>query len=292
MSAFFVPLPCKKTKYKNGRRMVSEITIGQTLIVFFGIFFGFGTGFLRFQLMQRSKNYREILLCTTVFIMTWHFVVYFLIVSKLILHFPYLYNKGIPMYYLIAPSLYFYVKYSLYPTSQLPKLAYLHLLPALFGLIDTIPYLFASADEQQHLLKIVVNNMSEGFSHSLGFIDQKWHYQLRYLLAFIYFGAQCHLIFQFENDTLEQKKHVRRIYFLTLIYGIHLIFQGSIVVNVLLNKIHSSFILSDAERLTNVGLAFIIFGAGLFFQTLLLFSKIKGTRSCMGRTESSCAKQE
>ncbi|MBE8719300.1 hypothetical protein [Sphingobacterium pedocola] len=178
---------------------------------------------------------------------------------------PHFYNKGIPFYYLVAPCAYFYTLLKLYPGTKISRYWYLHLLPAVGGLIDILPYAFASLEEKNALLQHVVTDMQMGFKHSYGYIDQKWHYVIKFVLAFIYVMAQWRLIYLFEaNESRVPAERVRLVVHFSIAYSLHYVLQGSMVLNVLFNQLQGSFILRDISQIVWVSLFFMLFSLWFF----------------------------
>jgi len=200
----------------------------------------------------------ELFFSVALFAIMWYAFIYMMILTGYVARIPNLYNKGIPLYYLIAPCLYFYVRIKLQKRYKLPRYWYLHLLPFVVGLIDIMPYALASAAEKQALMERLVTNMRTGFEHEYGFIDQQWHYVARLSLAFIYLLAQWRLLFMVDTDEDGvAKRFLFSFYVLTVIYSLFIAVQVSMVLNILFNRIQASYILKDAHQL--------IWISGLYF---------------------------
>lgn len=214
-------------------------------------------------------------LCIAVVGMTWHISIYTAIQTETIRQFPYLYNKGIPFYYLIAPCIYYYTLLTLYPKARIAKYWFIHLLPFFVGLIDVIPYALASRADQLALIDQVIADMRKGFSHSYGFIDQKWHYLLKYALAFIYLMAQWRLVFIYEpTGVLAGLKEKRSMLGFLLVYSIHFVFQGGMILNLVANESQSNYILQDTDQLIYVCLFYLIFSIWVCRDAVNNFIKI------------------
>ncbi len=215
---------------------------------------------LRLTYRKWRRDKAELFLSVALFAIMWYAFIYMTILTGYVIDIPNLYNKGIPLYYLIAPCLYFYVRIKLQKGYKLPRYWYLHLLPFVFGLIDIIPYALASANEKQALLERLVTNMRTGFEHEYGFINQQWHYVARLSMAFIYLLVQWRVLFMVDTDEgVVSKRTLVSFYVLTVIYSLFIAVQVSMVLNILFNRIQASFILKDAHQLIWVGGLYVLF---------------------------------
>ncbi len=215
---------------------------------------------------QRRRELAELLLSVALFAIMWYAFIYIMILTGYVARIPNLYNKGIPMYYLVAPCAYFYVQLKLQQTHKLPRHWYLHLIPFIVGLIDIMPYAIASAAEKQALMARLVSNIRTGFEHEYGFINQQWHYVARLLLAFVYLLAQWRSLFMADTeDGRISKRLLFSLYMLTIIYSLFVAVQVSMVLNILFNRIQASYILKDAHQLIWVSVLYLLFSIWVCF---------------------------
>lgn len=214
---------------------------------------------------QRRHDLAELLLSVALFAIMWYAFIYMMVLTGYVTYIPNLYNKGIPLYYLIAPCAYFYVQIKLNKTHKLPRFWYLHLVPFCFGLVDIMPYAMASTAEKQVLLEQVSANMRMAFEHEYGFVDQQWHYAIRLVLAFVYLLAQWRLLFMADADDGVQRRLLFSLYALTVIYSLFIALQVSMVLNVLFNRIQASYILKDADQLIWVSGLYLLFSIWVCF---------------------------
>src|SRR5690606_25969516 len=209
---------------------------------------------------KQRQDLSELLLSVALFAIMWYAFIYMMILTGYVAHIPNFYNKGIPLYYLVAPCVYFYARMKLHRKYKLPRYWYLHLLPFVLGLIDIIPYALASTAEKQALMARLVTNMRVGFEHEYGFIHQQWHYVIRLLLAFIYLLAQWRLLFLADVDEDDAPKGpLFSLYTLTVIYSLFIAIQVRMVMNILLNRVEASYILGDYHQLIWVSGLYLVF---------------------------------
>ncbi|HWK55872.1 MAG TPA: hypothetical protein VNQ80_00965 [Parapedobacter sp.] len=214
----------------------------------------------------RWRDLAELLLSVALFAIMWYAFIYMMVLTGYIVYIPNLYNKGIPLYYLIAPCTYFYAWLKLQRRRKLARYWYLHLLPFVFGLIDIMPYALSSAVEKQALMAQLTSNMRMGFEHEYGFIDQQWHYVIRLVLSFAYLLAQWRLLFL--ADTEEggvPKQLLYSLYALTVIYSLFIALQVSMILNILFNQIQASYILKDAHQLIWISGFYLLFSIWVCF---------------------------
>ena len=199
---------------------------------------------------RRRRDLAELLLSVALFAIMWYAFIYIMVLTGYVTRIPNLYNKGIPLYYLIAPCAYFYVRLKLEQTSRLPRRWYVHLVPFAAGLVDIMPYALASSAEKEALMVLLATNMRMGFEHEYGFIDQQWHYVARLLLAFVYLLAQWRLLFlaDIEEEGLS-KRRIVSLYIWSLFYSLFIAVQVGMVLNILFNQVQASYILKDAQHL-------------------------------------------
>ncbi|WP_262245403.1 hypothetical protein [Parapedobacter soli] len=238
-------------------------------VLFFGIV---GIIFSALGIVLRVVDYRRkqdvaaLVLSVALFAVSWYAFIYLMILTGSVVHVPNFYNKGIPLYYLIAPCMFFYVKLRLRQIHKLPRYWYLHLAPFVFGLVDIMPYALTSSAEKQALMVRLVTNIRTGFEHEYGFINQQWHYIIRLLLAFAYLLAQWRALFMADTeDGVISRRLLFSLYTLTIIYSLFIAIQVGMVMNILFNQLQASYILRDADQLIWIGGLYLLFSLWVCF---------------------------
>lgn len=218
-----------------------------------------------FYFTVRFKDRRVLFISLFAIASFWHAFTYALIFTGFIRAVPEWYNKGIGLYYLIAPCAYFFTLFSLFPRLKWPRYAWLHLLPFVFGIIDAIPYAMASIEEKTALLEQIVHNMKMGVQHEYGYIDQQWHYIAKFFMAFIYVIAQWRLVYLHDMEFSSVSFAVRRnVVYFSLVYSGQLLLQGGMVVSLLSNSMQSSFLMQNMDQLTTISFLYLILSCWLF----------------------------
>lgn len=200
----------------------------------------------------------------------WYALIYMLTNSGYIKDYPGLYNKGLPLYYLIAPCFYLFIRGSLdskYATFRTIDL--LHFLIIIPGIISIIPYSFASVVEQQKLVDHIVADVNFAFSDNK-YIVGTWHWFTFPLSACAYTFMQFLLTFK-QRKKLENKSTVKWIYLFTSICGF--LFLGMLMVNftILQNLGKAWDILHSSKMVFAICFALLILSALFFLNPEFLY---------------------
>jgi len=229
-----------------------------------GILFSFLAIIIRLVDHRLRSDLAEILLSVALFSLMWFAFIYLMIVTRYIQYIPNLYNKGIPLYYLIAPCSYYYVRLKLYPLAKVSKRWLVHAIPFLFGLIDIVPYMVISMAEKQAFMSRLVSDVSLGYKHDYGFINQQWHYVIKLALAAIYLFSQWQLLFMADATAHSYGRKLRfSLYGYTVIFSLFMLVQLGMVFNIVFNRQQASYILMDFDKLFWVSLLYLLVGIWL-----------------------------
>lgn len=140
------------------------------------------------------KRYLNLLLSVAILGIMWYGMIFLLTNSGNIKYYPVLYNKGLPLYYLMAPCLFLYFRGSLQSWHSDFRRSHLwHLLPVFPALIAIIPYNLLSEEEQFRVVKQIGANVSLLFNSS-PYIVGEWHWIVFPLIACGYCVAQLSVI--------------------------------------------------------------------------------------------------
>ena len=105
---------------------------------------------------------------------------------------PWLYRLPSPIYYLMFPSAWLYVRMLLNDENRLRKKDWLHFIPAFLHLLEMMPYYFSSIANKQHNLAASYNNPLGNYLHNEGMLPSFVHNAFRGFIGIIY----CALIFK------------------------------------------------------------------------------------------------
>jgi len=133
---------------------------------------------------------------------------YILIVSGLMKLIPWWYGYGIPLYPLIPPLAYLYVRGTIYRESKLRGHDYLHFIPNIVCLIAMLPFYFESSAEKIKAVNIITQNVNYVYFYKTGLIPPIWYFICRPLQSLVYQSLQCRLVYLlvFKPGALASKK--------------------------------------------------------------------------------------
>jgi AraC-like DNA-binding protein len=144
----------------------------------------------------KSHTHANRLLGTIIFAWGWYVLIHLLIVTGWIRQVPHLYRIGSPLYYLIPPFAFIYVRSLLYDETKLRKWDWLHFLPAILNVIDLIPFYLADTATKKQVVDAIYLNYNLAYQKGSGILPAFWHFQLRWMQGIIYLVIQSILIFK------------------------------------------------------------------------------------------------
>lgn len=152
-----------------------------------------------FVLLFKNKIFRttNVLLAINILGFTLASVVICLIETRLILKVPHLFRLPSPIYYLLFPAAYLYVKLILEDRDYLKKREYLHFLLALIHFIEMIPFYLKSGDQKIVDLNKLFSHDILIYSHNEGWFPPFVHNIFRGCLGIIYVLAMWQLLRKF-----------------------------------------------------------------------------------------------
>ncbi len=170
----------------------------------------------------------SILMGLSVTAIIWYVLIYILTASGNIRHYPGIYNKGLPFYYLIAPCFYLFIKGALDSKfSVFRKIDLLHLLIVIPGCLSILPYNFLSAAEQQEVVNHLVADTNFAFTDTK-YIVGTWHLFTFPISAFVYTFIQFLYVLK-KRKEYGNTPTIKWIYLFTAICGF--VFLATLAVN-------------------------------------------------------------
>lgn len=178
-----------------------------------------------FILLFKNKIFRttNVLLAINLLGFTLASVVICLFETKLILKVPHLFRLPSPIYYLLFPVAYLYLKLILEDREYLKKREYLHFLLALIHFIEMVPFYLKLGDQKIVGLNKLFTHDILIYSHNEGWFPPFVHNVFRGCLGIIYVFAMCRLLrkarfVQTSSDTIHSGTI---IYWLRLFTGLN-----------------------------------------------------------------------
>ena len=218
---------------------------------------------LLLQIFGKKSRLPNIMLSVALLAVAWYAMMSLLIFSGQIQYFPNLYYKGHPLYYIFAPCCYLYVKFLVSPGRGIKRKDWIHLIPVVLAIIDTLPYILEDFSVKQHLMNLLAKDHSLNFKHTYGFINSKWHYFIRGVLSFLYLGFQWKIFIAFLSKGVSDKNQIRWIFsFNTIVSVLNLALAIMIVEGVWMDF---TSVIDKGFFPLFISFAMILFGSILFF---------------------------
>ncbi|PWS28761.1 hypothetical protein DHW03_02660 [Pedobacter yonginense] len=194
-----------------------------------GAIFIFSLILIKLFLYGKNKRYLNLWLSISITGITWFVLIYLLTNSGQIKNYPFLFNKGLPFYYLIAPGLYLYIRGSLnsaYATFK--KADLLHLLLIIPAIISILPYNLLSYHEQQLVVNHITTDVKFAISTSK-YVVSPLHWFAFPATACIYCGFQFWEIKKASKSKTAGEKSIKWLYAFTSVCAA--LFVGILVMN-------------------------------------------------------------
>lgn len=136
----------------------------------------------------------QFLLAINLLGITFGSIVICLVETKFILRVPFLFRLPSPVYYLMFPAAYLYVKLIVTDRIRLKKTEYLHSIPALVHLIEMTPFYLKSNTEKIIVINNIYNNDINMYAHSEGWLPPFYHNIIRGIMGIVYAIAMWRLL--------------------------------------------------------------------------------------------------
>jgi len=189
--------------------------------------------------------------------------------SGLLLKVPYLYRVPSPLYYMMFPAAYLYVRLIVTDKIRLVWTDYLHFLPAFLHLVELIPYFSLSIEEKVKYITLITNQSLEQWALYEGWLPAFTHNILRGIQGVIYAVVMWSLIRKSSLPTTLNRfsatviQWLKTFTFLNAIIG--LVTIGSLSINLFAPEVRSF-----AFELVFL-IALLIFNFYLFFKPEILY---------------------
>lgn len=241
---------------------------------------------VKLLLYGRDKFYLNFLLSLAIAGIAWYGLIYLLTNSGQIKNYPSLFNKGLPFYYTIAPSLFLYFRgslfkeYAVFKPSQL-----LHFLIAIPAIISIIPYNMLNHAAQEAVVSRVVADVEFAFSQSK-YIVEPWHWYTFPFSALIYTILQIRMAYRASKQPGQNKQTINWIYFFSIVCCI--IFAGMLVINIsiLQNRANIWSILHEGSVVIFLCFCLLILSFMFFFNPELIYGFTKKAVLSNGNIQS------
>ncbi|ERM84624.1 hypothetical protein P872_24725 [Rhodonellum psychrophilum GCM71 = DSM 17998] len=179
-------------------------------------------------IIKREEGIRNsLMLDTSLFFYNLPLLAYFLwFEAGFIVEAPHLLRVLSPVIYLCAPFFYFFIRNSLFNTTGFRKLDWIHFLPALFHLLELIPFFMQSYEVKLSIAETLVSDPTLLNVLPSGLIPISFHYSFRIFLQTVYFVYAVYLVYTIRPDLLRGFKRNLKQSWLVIV----LFFMGWVVV--------------------------------------------------------------
>lgn len=240
----------------------------QTLLLFhlavIGGIFIFSLIVVLLILFGRGRRYQNLLLCIGIAGIIWYAVMYLLTSTGYIRHYPYLFNKGLPFYYLIGPCFYLYIRGTIYPQyASFRKIDLLHLLMTIPAICSIMPYCLLDDVGQQYVVDQIAKDQNYSFSGAK-YVVGIWHWFTWPLTALIYTVLQYHLIKNAAISAGLTQKSKKWMYGITMICLVTFGMILTLNLAVLFDKTSAAIILNSSKMIVFLALCFLTLGGAFF----------------------------
>lgn len=155
------------------------------VIVIGGIFCSFITSLLLFT-QGRYQLHANRLLSIVLFAFGWYAFSFLLIQTGWMKNIPVIFRVGSPLYYLVPPCAYLYIRSVIRDEDRFRKRDWLHFLPALLHFLELLPFYFSDAETKRQAIQAVTESFNDAYDKGSGLIPMIWHYILRPLQGLVY----------------------------------------------------------------------------------------------------------
>lgn len=136
----------------------------------------------------------QLLLAINLLGITFGSIIICLIETKFILKAPFLFRLPSPVYYLMFPAAYLYVKLIVRDCVNLKKSEYLHFIPAVVHLIEMTPFYLKSNAEKIAIINNIYSYDINIYAHNEGWLPPFYHNIIRGIMAIVYSFAMWQLL--------------------------------------------------------------------------------------------------
>jgi AraC-like DNA-binding protein len=167
----------------------------QNALYFLGVSFAFIVSFI---LLRSPAGYPRTnrLLGVAFLSMGWYNMIYLLTLTGEMIKVYWIVGWGLPLYYLISPCTYLYVRQTLTGKTRLARSDWWHFLPFLITLADMLPFCTGLYMSKQVYVRNIALDYNQMYLQKISFISLRVHFFIRPVIAIPYLIAQWRLIWK------------------------------------------------------------------------------------------------
>ena len=153
----------------------------------------------------------------------------FLIQTGLIIRIYWLFRLPSPLYYIMFPAGFLYVKTLLRDRNKLAKTDYLHFIPAVLHFFELLPYYLKSREYKINHIAESLKDTFGSFAHSEGWLPPYMHNIIRGMMGAIYGALIVYIIIKFRARHPDLKKLYPGLFRWLMVFGSMMLAFGVIV---------------------------------------------------------------
>lgn len=138
----------------------------------------------------------QLLLAVNLLGITFGSIVICLVETRFILNVPFFFRLPSPLYYLMFPAAFLYVKLILTDRSKLKRTEYFHFFPALVHVVEMTPFYLKSNAEKILVINNIYDQDINLYAHNEGWLPPYFHNIIRGIIAIVYAIAMWRLLQQ------------------------------------------------------------------------------------------------
>lgn len=229
-----------------------------------GAIFIFSLIIIKLFLYGKNKRYLNFWLSISITGIIWFALIYLLTNSGQIKNYPFLFNKGLPLYYLIAPGLFLYIRGSLNTNySNFRKQDLVHLILTIPAFVSILPYNLLSYNQQQEIVSHIARDVHFAFSKS-EYIVNPMHWFAFPASACVYCFFQFREIWKASTLKIDGLKSIKWLYVFTGVCAAIFIGMLAMNISVFKNLGEAWFILQNSKIVSFLCLSVLVLSF-LFF---------------------------
>lgn len=192
------------------------------------------------------------------------FAVTFLVRTALILDVYWLFRLPSPLYYLMFPAGFLYVKTLLRDRNKLDKKDYLHFIPGMLHFFEMLPYYLKSKEFKIRHITEILKDPFGSFAHNEGWLPPYLHNIIRGVMGIIYGALIVYVVLRFRSKYPGLKKTYPGLLVWLLVFGSMLFAFGVVVTYTLawgriIDPKSQSAVLMIGYSITQIITGFVLF---------------------------------
>lgn len=181
-----------------------DIGLGQSLfnLIGIGVFF---YGILLAALLLFSKGTHKSanrMLALIILIGVWYVIAAILVLTGKFVYIASFFRVGLPSFYAVPPLILWYVKSRIDQNFRVKPIDFLHFIPVVFTIFDSIPFHLLSAQEKVNVLQMMSSDLRNIMEIRTGLIPDYLHFFIRPIHGLVYTSVAGWYLY----DSLKDKK--------------------------------------------------------------------------------------